>query len=132
MMTSLQNIISGPWGIEWWLDPKFLIMMTWSKNIILSILVFSDLVIFIKNFDPFNIWRPWASKIAMLCSEVIMIKLLNLSKAKNLGYLFVFTSLSTRNFSTLLLFLDLECFKFRLSSYKHKGWHCYIVVTRFQ
>ena len=36
--------------------------------------IFCSLVIFIKNFDPINIRRPWAPEITMFCSEVIVIK----------------------------------------------------------
>ena len=38
------------------------------------IVMFCGLVIFIKNFDPINIRRPWAPEITMLCSELIMTK----------------------------------------------------------
>ena len=41
---------------------------------ILSILTFCGLVIFIKNFDPINIRRSWASEITIFCGEFIMTK----------------------------------------------------------
>ena len=44
--------------------------------------MFCVLVIFIKNFDPINIRRPWAPEITMFCSKVMMIKTFNPIKSR--------------------------------------------------
>ena len=54
------------------------------------ILMFCGLVIFIKNFDPINTRRLCAPGITMLCSKVLMVNLLILSKAGALGCPFQF------------------------------------------
>ena len=62
MMTSLQNLfwlLKASWC--WW-DQTFWKRWPGSKML-------NSLVIFIKNFDP---RRPWAPKITIFCSEVIM------------------------------------------------------------
>ena len=59
---------SGPPGID---GIKILSKIAGSYNIVLLILI---LVIFINNFDPINVRRPWAPKIRMLCRVVIRIK----------------------------------------------------------
>ena len=46
------------------------------------ILMFCNLVIFIKNFDSINIRRPWAPEITTFCSEVMMINIFNPIKGR--------------------------------------------------
>ena len=74
MMNSLQNIvISGAQGLLMLMGTKFLIKMTRPQNTVFYLNV-CGLIIFIKNFDPINIRRPWAPEITMFCSEFIMTK----------------------------------------------------------
>ena len=74
MMNSLQNIvISGAQDLLMLMGSKFLIKMTRPQNTVF-ILMFCELVIFIKNFNPINIRKPWAHEITTFCSEFIMTK----------------------------------------------------------
>ena len=73
MMNSLQIVISGAQGLLMLMGSKFLIKMTRPQNTVF-ILMFCGLVIFIKNFDPINIRRPWAPEITMFYSQFIMTK----------------------------------------------------------
>ena len=72
----------------------------------------SGLIIFIKNFNLINIRSPWAPKITMFCSKVIMTKILSYQKQEALAAHYTFTSFSTRSFSMYLAvpFLHLGCF----------------------
>ena len=75
MMTSLHNIvISGAYNPLMLMGSKLLIKMTRPQNIKIKRTMVYDLVIFIKNFNPIIIRRPWAPEIMMFCSEVIMTK----------------------------------------------------------
>ena len=95
IMTSLQNIvILGAQGLLMLMGSKFLIKMKqvtkhwlsgrhhkhWlSGHKTLNVLWPDNLI---KNFDPINIRRPWAPKITMFRSEVMMIKIFNPIKSR--------------------------------------------------
>ena len=113
MITSLQTIvISGAQGLLMLMGSKLLIMMTSTQNIVLF-LMFYGLVIFKKKFNLINIKKPWALKIAMFCSEIIMTKSFNLSKAGSLGRWFWFHIFINKAFLVLdHSFLHLGCFSF--------------------
>ena len=86
----LVMMTSGAQGLLMWRGSKFLIKMTRLQSIVLCILMFCGLVIFIKNFDPVNIRRPWALKITMFCSEIIITKTFVPIKSSGLGCSFEF------------------------------------------
>ena len=59
MMTSLENlVISGAQSLPDVDGIKILIKMNWPQITVFYLNVFCALVIFIKNVDPINIWRP--------------------------------------------------------------------------
>ena len=76
---------------------------------VLFTLKFCGLVIFIKNFDPINIRRPWAPEITMFCSEFIMTKTFNPIKTSLTIWFHIFFSKACFS-SWPLLFLHLGCF----------------------
>ena len=104
MMISLQNIvILDAQCLLMLMGSKFLIKMTMQATKYCSFcLMFSGLIIFIKNFDLINIRSPRAPKITMFCSKVTMTKILSYQKQEALAAHFAFTSFSTRSFSTYL------------------------------
>ena len=75
-MISLQNIVISGAKASWcWWDQNFWLRWPGHKALFfIRISMFCGLVIFIKNFDPINVRRPWAPEMTMFCSEFIMTK----------------------------------------------------------
>ena len=75
MMTLLYNIvILAAQGLWMLMRSKYFIKMTRPQNIKITKARVCSWVIFINNFKFNNIRRPWAPKISLFCSELIMIK----------------------------------------------------------
>ena len=73
--------------------------------------MFCNLVIFIRNFDPINIRRPWASKIGHHAVRSSWPKFLTYQKQEAMATHFNFTSLSSRSLHYLqtVPLLHLSC-----------------------
>ena len=90
---------------------KLLIKMTRWKTLRWKTM-FCSLVIFIKNFDPINIKRPWAPEITMFGGEVMMIKIFSPIKSRRPWSPILISHLYPQGLfsSWPLLFLHLGCF----------------------